>query len=160
MGKTYSKSPAFLTIFNLFSDPGPKSSVVQANLPRSFNTDLPQNKNKFMTHISGTFNGAKFRCVHMGYMRFPKRTKNVTDRFLSRFWVCFHFKSSKTARYWVFYDKIFVNLRVSFLFKLFLFIGKVVPAGLDLLRICIVFAKIPRTIMIPHIWPSLYDPSH
>ena len=90
-------------------------------------TDLPQNKNKFMTHISGFFNGTKFRCAHMGYMRFPKRTKNVTDRFLSRFWVFFHFKSSKTMWYWVFYDKIILNLRVSFLFKLFLFIGKSVP---------------------------------
>ena len=57
-------------------------------------------------------------------MRFPKRSQNVTDRFLSRFGVFFHFKSSKTTRYWVFYDKIILNLRVSFLFKLFLFIGK------------------------------------
>ena len=84
--------------------------------PHLHSTDLPQNKNKFMTHISGFFNGTKFRCAHMGYMRFPKRTKNVTDRFLSRFWVFFHFKSSKTTRYWVFYDKIILNLRVSFLF--------------------------------------------
>ena len=87
-------------------------------------TALPQNKNKMMTQIPGFFNGTKFRCAHMGHIRFPKRTQNVTDRFLSRFWVCFHFKSPKTARYWVFYDKIILNLRVSFLFKRFLFIGK------------------------------------
>ena len=87
-------------------------------------TDLPRNKNKFTTHISGLFNGTIFRCAHMGYMRFPKRTKHVTDRFLSRFWVFFHFNSSQTTWYWVFYDEIVLNLRVSFLFKLFLFIGK------------------------------------
>ena len=85
---------------------------------------LPAIKNKFMAHISGFFNGTKFRCAHIGYMRFPKQSKNVSDRFLSRFGVFFHFKSSKTTRYWVFYDKTILNLRVSFLFKLFLFIGK------------------------------------
>ena len=36
---------------------------------------VPQNKNKFMTHISGFFKGTKFRCAQTGYMRFPKRTK-------------------------------------------------------------------------------------
>ena len=35
-------------------------------------TDLPQTNNKFTTHISGFFNGANFRCAHMGYIEFPK----------------------------------------------------------------------------------------
>ena len=88
-----------------------------------------------MSHILVFFNGAKFWRAHTSYMRFPKRTKNVTDRFFSRFWVIFHFKSSKTTRYCVFYDKIILNLRVSFLFKLFLFIGKSVLGWLNFKKV-------------------------
>ena len=51
-----------------------------------------------------------------------------------KFRCIFHFKSLNTNPYCVFYDAIIQNLRVSFLFKLFLFIDEVVFSKFMLLK--------------------------